>query len=154
MVFFFFFLFSFFFLYWFFPYCSQSSQLIQKHLILEFQKNMTKPSWISCWVWWNQMFVCLYWIFYTKMYSKTTTYVNELILTLFSPFDIKYRNLMRKTSGNVFLGHLGWWVLHIFPRLHSILGSAPDTIFVDHLTIFNLCPVQDLRWSSFWQNRK
>ena len=49
------------------------------------------------------------------MYSKTTTYVNELILTLFSPFDIKWfspfdikcKNLMQKTSGNKFLGHLG-----------------------------------------------
>ena len=57
---------------WFFPYCSQSSQLIQKHFILEFQKNMTKPPWIWLmhllyrlifklrWVSWNQMFVCLY----------------------------------------------------------------------------------------------
>ena len=28
---------------------------------------------------------------------------------------------MRKTSGNVFLGHLGECVFHIFPRLHSIM---------------------------------
>ena len=43
-----------------------------------------------------------------KMYSKTTAYVSELILTLFSPFDIKYKNLVQKTCGNKFLGHLGW----------------------------------------------
>ena len=35
-------------------------------------------------------------------------YINELILTTFSPFAIKCKNLnlMRKKSGNVFLGHL------------------------------------------------
>ena len=36
-----------FFLYWFFPYCSQSSQLLLKNLILEFPKNMIKPPLIS-----------------------------------------------------------------------------------------------------------
>ena len=57
--------------------------------------------------------------------------VNELILTPFSPFDIKCKKLnMNKTSGNAFLGHLGGWVFHIFPRLHSIIsrgGGDPDT---------------------------
>ena len=35
------------------------------------------------------------------------TYVSELILTPFSPFDIKSKKpyFMLKTSGNVFLGH-------------------------------------------------
>ena len=63
-----------------------------------------------------------------QLNSKTATYVNKLILTLFSPLDIKCRNLMQKTSGNVFLGHLGWWVFHVFPRLHSILGNVAGTI--------------------------
>ena len=34
------------------------------------------------------------------------------------------KNLIWKTSENVFLGHLGEWVFHIFLRLHSIIGSA------------------------------
>ena len=34
---------------------------------------------------------------------------------------------MLKASGNVFLGHLRESVFHIFPRLHSIMGGAPDT---------------------------
>ena len=34
------------------------------------------------------------------------------------------KNLIRKTSGNVFLGHLGEWVFHIFLKLHLIIGSA------------------------------
>ena len=63
-----------------------------------------------------------------QLNSKTAAYVNKLILTLFSPLDIKCRNLMQKTYGNVFLGHLGWWVFHVFPRLHSILGNAAGTI--------------------------
>ena len=42
-----------------------------------------------------------------KNYNKATILVNESILTPFSPCHIKCKNLMRKTSGNVFLGHLG-----------------------------------------------
>ena len=60
---------------------------------------------------WNQMIVCLYEICYTKIYNKTTTYINELILSPFSPFDSKYKlSLMQKISGKLFLGHLGVWV--------------------------------------------
>ena len=49
------------------------------------------------------------------------------ILTPFSLFDIKFKNpnLTRKTSGDLFLGHLGEQVFHIFPRLHLIMGVAP-----------------------------
>ena len=33
----------------------------------------------------------------------------------------KPNNLMRKTSGGVFLEYWSGWVFHIFPRLHSIM---------------------------------
>ena len=58
-----------------------------------------------------------------KNYKKAAIYINELILKPFSPLDTKCKklNLMRKTSGNVFLRHLEGWVFHIFPRLLSII---------------------------------
>ena len=64
-----------------------------------------------------------------KIYSKFTVYINELILTPFSPFDIKCKkiNLMWKTSGNVFLGYLGERFFQISPRLHSIMGGVPNS---------------------------
>ena len=34
--------------------------------------------------------MCLYYIYYAKIYSKATLNVNELILTPFSPFDVLY----------------------------------------------------------------
>ena len=39
----------------------------------------------------------------------TKTCINELQLTLFSPFDTKCEklNLLREASENIFLGHLG-----------------------------------------------
>ena len=43
---------------------------------------------------------------------------------IYSPF-IYRKNLMWKTSGNPFLGHLGEWVFHIFPILHLIMEDAP-----------------------------
>ena len=33
-------------------------------------------------------------------------------------------NLMQKTFGNVFLGHLGGQVFHVFLRLQSIMGQS------------------------------
>ena len=93
-----------------------------------------------------------------KNLQQSHNYINEMMLTPFSPFDIKSKkiNLMQNTSGNVFLGHQGRRVFHIFPRLHSIIGVGmwPQIlykIFVNHVTIFNSSPVQYLRWSSFWQ---
>ena len=55
------------------------------------------------------MAVSLYPTYYTKIYSKATIYVKELILTPFSLFDItcKKLNLKGKTSRNVFLRYLG-----------------------------------------------
>ena len=48
-------------------------------------------------------------ILHNNIYSKGIVYVNELILILFSPFDIKCKKfkLMLKASRNVFLGDLG-----------------------------------------------
>ena len=143
----------FFFLYWFFPYCSQSSQLIWKNLILKFSKNMIKPpliwfmyltlSLISklCWVWWNQMVNCLYYINYTKIYSKNVVSVNELALNA--------KNVMPKTSGNAFAGNLGVSFSY-FSRLHLMMGGACQYllwIFVDHVTIFSLSSKQYQRWA-------
>ena len=71
-------------------------------------------------------------------------------LTPFSPFDTKCGklNLMQKTSGNVFLGILGEWVFHIFPRLHSIMAGVPQYLFGSgpqfRGSIFHSSPMQHL----------
>ena len=51
-----------------------------------------------------------------KIYNKATIHVNELILIPFSPFVINYKilTLLWKTSGNVFLRHLGGWFFLYF----------------------------------------
>ena len=46
---------------------------------------------------------------------------------------------MQKTSVSIFLGYLGERIFHIFPRLHSIMGSAPIP-FLWIVTICNLNP--------------
>ena len=55
----------------------------------------------------------------TKIYNKATIHINELIVTLFSLFDIKCKilTLIRKTSGIVFLGHLGGVRFPYFPKV-------------------------------------
>ena len=74
-------------LYWFFPYCSQSSQLILKNLISPISKKHDQAylhnlnnvfdfiGWyfeLHC-IWWNEMVVCLYQkTYYTKIYNKAT----------------------------------------------------------------------------------
>ena len=75
------------------------------------------------------------------------------------------KNLMQKTPGNVFLGHLEEQVFHIFPRLHLIMEGLPPPpphapppltpfrIFVDHVTIFSSSPMQHLRWSFMTKKR-
>ena len=62
-----------------------------------------------------------------KIYSKFTVYINELILTPFSPFDIKCKkiNLMWKTSGNAFLGYLGQ-IFSDFPKVALDHGGCPQ----------------------------
>ena len=66
---------------------------------------------------------------------------------------------MQNTSGNEFLGPLVEIVFHIFPILHWIMKRRgrmggrgcpiPFRIFVDHVTIFNLSPMQHLKWSTY-----
>ena len=100
---------------------------------LELAKNMIKPpliwliyifdfiGWLSNYVAFDKIkWFCAFTKYTTKIYDKATIHVNELILTPFSPFDIKCK-IMWKTSGIVYSGHLGGWVFHIFPRLHSIM---------------------------------
>ena len=48
--------------------------------------------------------LCAFTKYITKFYNKAPIHVNELILTAFSPFEIKCKII--KTSGIVFLGHL------------------------------------------------
>ena len=80
------------------------------------------------------MFVCLYQIHYTKIYCISTTYVNEMILILFTSFDI---NIIycKQITGNVFLGHLGEQDFHISLGCtlnHGRYPSIPFRIFTDH----------------------
>ena len=74
---------------------------------LELAKNMIKPP--------------LIWLIYLMYNFISCQWID--IITLFSSFDIncKILTLMWKTSGILFLGHLGGWVFHIFPRLHLIM---------------------------------
>ena len=50
-----------------------------------------------------------------KNLHKAKIYVNDMILTTFSPFDVKYKKLNWKSLC------LGGWDFHIFPRLHWIM---------------------------------
>ena len=73
-------------------------------------------------------------------------YINEFMLTSFSPFDIKCKKLNLKNIQRVSFSY--------FSKLHSIMGGAfsiPLKIFVGYVTIFNSSPIQHLRWSSLWQ---
>ena len=100
------------------------------------------------------MVKCIYWINYRKTYSKAAVYVNELVLTPFSPSDIKCKKLMRKTSGNAFLGHLGEWDFHIFPSLHSMVGSI-CRYFFEFLWImlqYSVQALSNIKDGALWQN--
>ena len=58
-----------------------------------------------------------------KSSKQNPNLLQRVVLTPSSPFDVKCKklNLMQKTSGNIFLGHLGGCIFHIFQRLHSIM---------------------------------
>ena len=88
----------------------------------------------------------------TKVYNKATIYINELILTPFSPFDITVnaKYFMWKTSGNVFLGHLGGWVFYIFPTVHLIIrgvGGDPRYIleFLWIMSHYSISPLRNIK---------
>ena len=71
-----------------------------------------------------------------KIHNKATIYVNKLLLTAFSPFHIKCEKLnVKKTSGNVFLGHLGGQIFHIF------------LVALDHLCVY-LCVYCPMSWEN------
>ena len=131
----------FFFLYLFFPYYSHPSQQTLENVILDFPKNMIKPPLILL------MYLTLKVNFQislglrkTNVCVPTTFYINGLILTQFSPLDIKYKklNLMQKTSGNVFLGLLGEFFIFSLGCTQSWgCTLIPLRIFLDHVTIFS-----------------
>ena len=88
--------------------------------MLEFPKNMIKSPLIwhefSKYVGFDEMKCCVSCLCTTQTYIsvyKKFTKIYDLILTPFSSFDIKCKNLIRKTSGIVFFWHLGEWVFHI-----------------------------------------
>ena len=85
-----------------------------------------------CCVWWNQMVMCLCYIYYIKIYNKATAYVCQWIDIIF------------KTSRRVSFSY--------FPKIaldHSDALLIPFKIFVDHVTIFNSSPMQYLRTLCF-----
>ena len=117
--------FSSFLLYRFFRYCSKS-QLI----FLEFVKNMIKPPLI--WL----MYLTLkanFRIMLRLMISNCCVPLLNIlhkdlcqwvILTPFSPFYIKCKKVNVKNLWKCILRHLGGWLFHIFPRLHSIMWGG------------------------------
>ena len=88
----------FFFLNWFFlSFCSQSRQQILKNPILDFPNKTIKP--LLIW----RIYLTLLAKFRITLallnilhiiYNNETTYVNELILTLFGPFDIQCEKMI------------------------------------------------------------
>ena len=58
-------------------------------------------------------------MYWTKIYSKATIYINELMLV---HLILNAKILMWKTPGNVFLGHLGELVFHISQGCTQSLG--------------------------------
>ena len=122
-----------------FPCCSQLSQLVLKNLIiLEFPKNMIKPPLL--WL----MFLTLqdnFRIMLRLMKSngpllnalykndkKATFYISELIITLFSPFDVKCekrnaKNLQESESFIFSQGCTGLWVGE------GVWGGCPPDTF-------------------------
>ena len=89
------------------------------------------------------MVVCL-----TKYTTQKLITKPQSELTI-SPFDMKCKklNLMWKTSGNVFSGHVAEWVFHIFPRLPSIMCLLKP----EYSWVMLQCSVQRWSWSLWWQ---
>ena len=61
---------------------------------------------------------------------------------------------MQKSSGSVFLRHLGEQVFHMFLNFHSIIGGVPRCLLEFLwmiITIFRSSSMQHLRWSSLRQ---
>ena len=67
---------------------------------------------------------------------------------LYMRAKLAINGLMRNTTGNVLLGHVG--VSYIFLRLHLIMGGTSPT-FEDDVAIFSSNPMQHLRCSCFRQ---
>ena len=124
--------------------------------------------WLSNYIVFEKMkWFCAFTRYTTKIYNKATIYVNKLILTPFPPFGIKCEilNLIWKHSANVLLGHLGGWVFHIFPRLHSITsvwcvggGGILDTFQSFHgscysiqLKLYATSKMEQMAWNCCWQ---
>ena len=63
------------------------------------------------------------------MYSKTITCVSEVILTLFSPFDIKCKKHNAKNFWKCIFRASRRMSFSIFPRLHLIIGDDLDFLF-------------------------
>ena len=67
-----------------------------------------------------------YWIYHTQIYSKAGTYANELILTPFSLFDIKYKKPNARNHWKYIFRASRRVRFSYFPiTLHSIMEGAP-----------------------------
>ena len=80
-------------------------------------------------------------------------YVNELILTPFSPFDIKCKKRNVKNLWKCIFMVFRKVSFSDFPNTALdkwVVPPVPFRIFVDHVIIlyFNSSPTQHLRWSS------
>ena len=80
-------------------------------------------------------------MYHTKIHSKSTVAVGVHLIS-------NAKNVMQKTSGNVFLGHIGG--LSFYSSNHGV--AVPNTS-VDHVAIFNSNPMQPLRWSLYCKKR-
>ena len=86
-------------------------------------------------------------IYYTKIYSKATIYVNELILTPFNSFDIKCKKLNAKNLWKCIFRASRRVSFSYFPKVafdHRGRGQCPPIsfrIFVDHVSVEKPSPM-------------
>ena len=119
----------------------------------------------------DKMIVWLYQIYNTKIHNKATIHVNDLILTPYSLFDIKCKNLnlMWKTWKCIFRRVS----FSSFPKVAFDSVSVcvcvcvcvclclclcvclwpwiPFRNFADHVIIFYSSSMQHLKWGSLWR---
>ena len=78
-----------------------------------------------------------------------SSYVNKLILTPFSPFNIECKKLIAKILWKcIFRASRRATFSYISTQSWEVTPTTPFRIFVDYVVIFNLTSMQNLRWDS------
>ena len=99
------------------------------------------------------MILCLYYIYYTKVYIKAAIYVHELILTLFGPVDIKCKKPNAKNLWKRIFRASRKVSFSYFPTVALNHGGCPWYLleFSRIILQYSVWDMQHLRWSSLWR---